>query len=248
MNSRIRAVSLFMIAAMSSCARQQAVRVVAADECPGLIEGTVIYEDGRPAKGATVSAFPLDRALAAKVPSADTNELGHFQINHLWLGEFAVTAKKEDEGYPDTNSAFYSDNKIAPITLSLSHPSATDTLLLGPKAGILVGTVADAITGAPLVPCVDFHRASDPNNFLSGTGLVNAEYRVLVPSGRDVIMKIWREGYLPWYYPGMNHKSEAKPLRLKSGEERTLHIRLQPGNDPTDAGCNTSLCFPHCRP
>jgi hypothetical protein len=192
MNSRIRAVSLFITALMSSCARQQAVRVVAADEGPGLIEGTVIYEDGRPAKGATVSAFPLERALAAKVPSADTNELGHFQINHLWLGEFAVTAKKENEGYPDTNSGFYSDNKIAPITLSLSHPSATDTILLGPKAGILVGTVANAITGAPLVPCVDFHRASDPNNFLSGTGLVNAEYRVLVPSDRDVIMKIWR--------------------------------------------------------
>jgi hypothetical protein len=174
--------------------------------------------------------------------------MGHFQINHLWLGKFAVTAKKEDEGYPDTNSGFYSDSKIAPITLSLSHPSATDTILLGPKAGILVGTVADAGTGAPLDPCVDFHRASDPNNFLSGSGLVNAKYRVLVPSDRDVIMKIWHEGYLPWYYPGANHKSEAKPLRLKSGEERTLHIRLQPGNDPSDAGCNTSLCFPHCRP
>src|SRR6266481_995379 len=116
MNSRIRAVLLIMAAVMNSCARQQPVRVVAADEGPGLIEGTVIYEDGRPAKGATVSAVPLDRVLAAKVPSADTNELGHFQINHLWLGKFAVTAKKEDEGYPDTNSGFYSDSKIAPIT------------------------------------------------------------------------------------------------------------------------------------
>jgi hypothetical protein len=224
---------------MGSCARQQTVRVVAADEGPGLIEGTVMYEDGRPAKGATVSASPLDRALAAKVPSADTDELGHFRISHLWLGKFAVTAKKEDEGYPGTNSHFYSDNKIAPTILSLSHPSATDIIHLGPKAGILAGTVADAISGAPLDPCVDFHRAADPNNFLSGTGLVNAEYRVLVPSDRDVIMKIWREGFLPWYYPGTNHKSEAKPLRLKSGEERTLHIRLQPGNDASDAGCST---------
>src|ERR1700733_9100414 len=107
MNSRIRAVSLFMAAIMNSCARQQSVRVVAADEGPGLIEGTVMYEDARPAKGARVSAFPLDRALAAKVPSADTDELGHFQINHLWLGKFAVTAKKEDEGYPDTSRGFY---------------------------------------------------------------------------------------------------------------------------------------------
>jgi hypothetical protein len=117
-----------------------------------------------------------------------------------------------------------------------------------PLRGILAGTVADAVTGAPLKPCVDFHRASDPNNFLSGTGLVNAEYRVLVPSDRDVIMKIWHEGYLPWYYPGANNKSEAKSLRLKSGEERTLHIRLQPGNDASEAGCDTPLCFPHCGP
>ena len=249
MNSKVSAaVLLFVAAVLSSWACQPSVRVVPSDEGPGLIEGTVIYEDGSPAKGATVSAFPLDRGLAAKVPSADTDELGHFQINRLWLGKFAVTAKKEDEGYPDTNNYFYSDRKIAPIVLSLFNPSATDTILLGPKAGILVGTVADAITGAPRDPCVDFHRASNPNNFMSGTGLVNAQYRVLVPSDRDVMMKIWCEGYLPWYYPGTNRKSEAKPLRLKSGDVRTLPIRLLPGNDPSEAGCNTSLCFPHCRP
>ena len=181
MNSRIRLVPLLVGAALSSCARLPAVRVVAADGGPGRIEGIVIYEDGRPTKGATVFAFPLDRGLAAKVPSGDTDELGRFQISRLWLGEFAVTAKKEDEGYPDTNSGFYSDHKIAPITLSLSHPSASETILLGPKAGILMGTVADAVSGAPVDPCVDFHRASDANNFLSGTGLVNAQYRVLVP-------------------------------------------------------------------
>jgi hypothetical protein len=120
--------------------------------------------------------------------------------------------------------------------------------VLGPKAGILRGTVADAVTGAPLDPCVDFHIASEPNNFLSGTGLVNSEYRVLVPHDLDVIMKIWHEGYLLWYYPGVRNKSEALALHLKSGEERTLHIRLQRGNDASDAGCNTPLCFSHCRP
>lgn len=248
MNNRIGAIPLLVGAVLCSCGRQPALRVVAADEDLGLIEGTVVYEDGRPTKGATVSAFPLDRGLAAKVPSADTDELGHFQIDHLWLGTFAVTAKKEDEGYPDMISAFYSDSKIAPITLSLSHPSASDTIVLGPKAGILIGTVTDVVTGAPLDPCVEFHRASDPNSSLSGTGLVSAKYRVLVPSDRDVFMNVWHEGYLPWYYPGTSSKSETKPLRLKSGEERTLHIRLQPGNDTTAPGCNTTPCSPHCRP
>ena len=112
MNRKLQAVALIVVGAVGSCARQQTLRVVAAEEGPGLIEGTVTYEDGQPTKGATVSAFPLDRALAAKVPSADTDELGHFQINHLWLGKFAVTAKKEDEGYPNTSIGFYSDRKI----------------------------------------------------------------------------------------------------------------------------------------
>lgn len=245
--SRIVA-SILLLAApvLSSCARQN-VRVTAADG-PCVIEGTVIYEDGRPANRAIVSALPTDRGMGAKVPSGATDDLGHFHIKHLWLGQFAVTAKKEDEGYPDTGSGFYSDGKADRTTLTSPLQSATVTVLLGPKAGILVGTITDSVNGAPLSPCVDFRRASNPNNFLSGTGLVNAKYRVLVPSDQDVMMKIWYEGHLPWYYPGESNKSEAKPLRLKPGEERVLHIRLQPGNNSVEAGCETPLCFPHCRP
>ena len=103
-----------VVAVLCSCARPLSMQIVAADGGPGPIDGTLIYEDGRPAKGATVSALPTDRGMAAIVPSAETDELGHFQIKHLWLGKFAVTAKKEDEGYPDTSSGFYKDGKIAP--------------------------------------------------------------------------------------------------------------------------------------
>ena len=237
MNSSIRAVSLFVAAVLSACARPAVVRVVQADEGPGLIEGNVIYEDGRPAQSATVSAFPLDRGLAAKVPSADTDELGHFQINHLWLGKFDVTAKKEDEGYPNTSSAFYGDGKVEAVTLMPDHPSATVTIRLGPKAGILRGTVTDAVTGAPLSPCADFRWASEPKYSVTGTGLLNAEYRVLVPSNRDVMMKVWHEGYEPWYYPGTADKLQRTSIRLKPGEEETLDIRLQPGSNAAEEGC-----------
>jgi hypothetical protein len=245
--SRIVAPILLLAAAvLSSCARQNVI--VTRPDGPCEIEGTVIYEDGRPANHATVLAFPTDRGMAGKVPSAYTDELGHFHIKHLWLGKFAVTASKEDEGYPDTSNGFYSDGKVDRTTLTSFLQAATVTVLLGPKAGILVGTISDAVNGAPLNPCVDFRRASDPNNFFSGTGLVNAKYRVLVPSDRDVMMKIWYEGHLPWYYPGESNKSAAKSLRLKPGEEKNLHIRLQPGNNSAEAGCETRICFPHCRP
>ena len=70
---------------------------------------------------------------------------------------------------------FYTDSKIAPITLSLSHPSATDTILLGPKAGILVGTVADAVTGAS--------RFTSKNHF--GSSMRRASLTG-APSGRSI--------------------------------------------------------------
>jgi len=247
-NKGILEITLAGILTLASRADRAATTSGSNGDRQGRIEGIVLYESGIPVKGATVSALPLDRVLAGIVPHADTDDFGRFQIGHLWLGKFAVTAKKEAEAYPDVGKGFYYDGKIAPTTLSFSHLSTTMSIILGPKAGVLVGTVTDAVTASLLNPCIDFHRASNPNNFLSGTGLVNAHYRVLVPSNREVVMKIWKEGYLPWYYPGANNKSGARPLNLKPGEEKTLNIRLQPGNDPSDAGCNTSLCFPHCRP
>ena len=50
---------------------------------------------------------------------------GQFEISRLWLGKFTVTAKKEDEGYPDTNSSVYSVDKIAPINF-VAFPSICD--------------------------------------------------------------------------------------------------------------------------
>jgi hypothetical protein len=241
----------FVFAAMmiTSCAQQPTVRVLAQTEPhTGLIEGTVSYENGGPVDGATVYASPMDRAIGGIIPNAKTDRAGHFAISHLWFGKFAVGAEKLDEDYPNMTEQFYSDGKFETVTLTSRRAAASVGIRLGPKAGILTGTVVDAITDAPLNPCVDFTRSSNPNNFLSGTGLVNAEYRVLVPSDTDVNMKIWHDGYKPWYYPGSVDKSERKPVHLKPGEIRTLNIRLQPGNNPAEAGCETPLCFPNCRP
>jgi hypothetical protein len=110
---------------------------------------------------------------------------------------------------------------------------------MGPKAGILVGTVADSITGAPLNPVVEFRWVSDPNNFLFGSGVVNSKYRVLVPSDRDVTMKVWDSGYKCWYYPGTADRSHGKPVHLKPGEEEKVDIRLQRVANSGDAKCRT---------
>lgn len=81
----------------------------------GLIDGTVVDPDGKPVNGATANAEPLGRLLGTAIPHDQTNGAGHFTI-HVplsWFGEFAVTAKKEDEEYPEMNQ-FYSNGSFKP--------------------------------------------------------------------------------------------------------------------------------------
>ena len=169
------------------------------------------------------------------IPHATTDETGHFAIPHLQFGEYAVAAEKLDEDYPDMSKQFYSDGKFETVFLSARHADDDVKLRLGPKAGVLTGTVADAVTGSALSPCVKLVRASEPNNFLSGSGLVKPNYRLLVPPNAGILVKMWLDGYKPWYFPGTVDKSKSTPVHLKPGEVVTLDIRLQPGENAEGA-------------
>jgi len=238
--SRAELASLLFVAIVPTlCAPLTGAGVPATtDADTGLIDGTVSYENGSPVDGATVYASPMGgRPIIGKIPHATTDETGHFAIPHLWLGKYAVGAEKLDEDYPDMTSEFYSDGKFETVTLTARHSTASVSIRLGPKAGILTGTVADAVTGAPLNACVEFRRAKEPWNFLSGTGLVNAKYRVLVPPNTNVLMKVWYGGYKPWYYAGTMNKAQSRPVNLKPGEETKLNIRLEPDRNAQPGGC-----------
>lgn len=208
----------------------------------GVISGTVVYENGKPVKGATASAEPLGRPMGAIVPHADTDRAGRFEIRipRSWFGKFAVTAKKEDEDYPDTSKQFYSNGKFQTVILTERHPTADVVIRLGPKAGVLSGTVTDAVRGSPLNPCTHLRYAAS-SNFMSGTGLITPKYRLLLPSNRGIFIKVSLDGYRPWYYPGTTNRAAAKPIRLGPGEEQILNIRLQPDRKYAHVGCPAPL-------
>ena len=46
---------------------------------------------------------------------------------------------------------------------------------------------------------------------------MKGRYRILVPSKRELVMKLWQQDYFPWYFPGTAKKSKAKPLYLHPG-------------------------------
>jgi hypothetical protein len=213
------------------CTRQGTRTFAAADENSGVIEGTVRYENGNAAKGVTVYAPPVGRPMAGIIPQTVTDESGHFAITHLWLGKYAVAAEKLDEDYPDMSKQFYSNGKFETVFLSTEHAAAAVKLRLGPKAGVLIGTVTDAVTGTPLNPCDELVRASEPNNFLRSSGLIKPSYRLLVPPNDSVLVKMWLDGYKTWYFPGTVDKSKSRAAHLNAGEIVTLDIRLQPGKN-----------------
>lgn len=209
------------------------------------IEGNVYYENGNPANGATVYVVPADRGFDLSFPRAKTDSTGHFVISHLWLGKFAIGAEKLDEGYPRMVDAFYNRFEFQTVTLTKRRPEVGGVnVRLGAKAGVLVGTVVDSTTGAPLNPVVEFRWVSDPNIFLTGRDLENSGLHELVPSDRDLTMKVWDSGYKCWYYPGTSDKSESKPVRLKPGEEEKLDIRLERVTDSNEAQCRSDI-IPH---
>src|ERR1022692_1055964 len=185
----------------------------------GTVNGMVTNEDSKTVAGATVYAYPIDRPIVGIIPHNITDASGHFEIKGLSWGLYAVSGAKADEGYPEMLSAFFTRNQVTQkVTLAPETSTATLTVLLGPKAGRLTGTVTDGLTSAPLSPCTRFSWASEPNNYLLGTGLVTSDFNTLIPSSTGVLWKVWLDGYKPWYYPGTSDESAATTLRLQAGQ------------------------------
>lgn len=205
------------------------------------ISGTVVDEYGDPVPRAVASAVgPIGRPSAKVIPRVETDDHGHFTIPVSDSGEYFVSAGKEEEGYPEKwlpfNAGF--DRKyVVRVRVTEANPEANVTIPLGPKGGVLIGTVRDAATGAPINPCAEFRRVAEPKNFMSGTGLINATFHRLVPSDVSFTLKVWVDGHKPWYYPGVEQPANGKPLKLGPGEEAHFDIALEPDATRKDTGC-----------
>jgi hypothetical protein len=193
----------------------------------GTIRGTVVDEIGNTVAGAKLFAQPQG-PMAMMIPQCTTDTKGSCTLSNLSLEKYFVFAGKSEDGYPELAYSFFVPRGTRPMEAILSedHPSYEVIVHLGPKAGILTGTVADAATGKPLNANVEFRWISDPDKFLSGGGLTKASFRVLVPSDVALTMIVSLDGYENWVY-GVDGAKRGKPLLLHPGQEETLDIRLR---------------------
>jgi len=110
-------------------------------------EGVILGEGRQPVRGAKVHAELKGVPMAKAIRYVETDENGFFLIDQLEFGTYYVTAKKEEEGYRDSGFSFFTDQPVPTSQIFAQHRFPDVVTNLGPKAGILTGTISDAATG-----------------------------------------------------------------------------------------------------
>lgn len=219
----MRRLRLVLIAIILGCV----LRGHLAAEPNGSISGTVIDENGKPVSSALVRVDPINEGpRSGIVRQTETDKAGHFFIDTLQLDSYKVFAMKESDGYPNTAFAFYSNQAFSTVTLLEGAPSTTLVLKVGPRAGLMTGTVADLITGKPVNSTFLLRRAADSDNWISFSQ--PSEYRVLVPPNTDVVFEVSAPGYETFYYGGNLDSLRRQPIHLNSLQEMKVNIQLRP--------------------
>src|SRR5712672_3069427 len=143
----------------------------------------------------------------------------------LAAGNKVLATARDTESLRDLTERYGDRVKLFALDVVIK---AVVTVRLGPKAGVLVGTVSDANTGALVSPCIEFRKPSDAANYLliGSVPFGGAQFRFLLPSNTDVTMEVRELNHKRWFYPGTLKKSESTSFRLTPGQELKLDIRM----------------------
>ncbi len=187
----------------------------------GRINGTVLDENGQLVHDANVCTSVTKGSETVVNCNVSTNESGQFHIDHLNIGTYGVFATKEQDGY-----SFSNPPSARNVIITTSDPNAYLTLRLGPKGGILAGSVKDTETGKPIKTSEVYYVALDAKT--SGSAGVNDEgqFQIVFPAGSDVVVVVSAQGYRGWVYTDAADPSRPV-LRLGPGEKQFLDVELE---------------------
>jgi hypothetical protein len=193
----------------------------------GVIQGVVLDDGGQPIRGAKVHAELQGVAMAKAIRYVETDENGSFLIRRLEFGTYYVGAIKEDEGYGSSDFSFFNDKPLPIAQISAQHGIADVVVNLGPKAGILSGTITDSSTGKPIPAGFDLVQVKERNKWMSTSA--SPKFRVLIPSSKEMEVKVSAPGYETWIYPDPAVPSPV--FRMEPGSQMHLDISLKPAQD-----------------
>jgi hypothetical protein len=195
----------------------------------GVIYGTVIAQDGSPAKGLTLNARPLGVILAMALPWTKTNDAGEFRFEHLELGRYTVYAEDKEAGYSMFSTGPSGPGNWQEVELTAEHPAAALNVHLPPPAGFLMFHPTNLNTGSPLsgVEVTVLSGETPPKVIFSGG--FSLPDPILVPSDRDLLLHVTSWGFQEW----QESVGAGKHIRVAPGNRLTLHVQLEASNSIT---------------
>ena len=183
----------------------------------GGIEGTVVDDNGQSISGAIVYAAKTG-FLKGIIPHALTDKLGKFTFKTLPPGIYNLNAKKDEDGYPDSDSAFHHGRPPANLPVTVNENQVTQNVIfkIGIKMGFLALHVVNATTKESITSSKVTLRRLDNSEFLYMTGPYDGDgaiKKIPVPSSPFTV-EISAPGYEIWRY---RKEGSLKAGRLPSG-------------------------------
>ncbi len=185
----------------------------AVTQSSGAITGRVLSPDGQPISAAGVHAEKSDFTFG-RLLMFPTNDQGEFTITNLTPGTYKVSAAKGEEGFPPTDSAFYSAGFVEAPQVNVYEGQITRdvTVYLGAvsHSGVIQGRVVDT-NGRPVSEAKIYVLKSDFTTGKIPTVYTNKEGRFSIknlPAGAYTIsVGKEEEGYVhvdsPFYSAGL---------------------------------------------
>jgi hypothetical protein len=189
----------------------------------GVIYGTVIAQNGTPAKGLTLNAMPLGVALGMALPWAKTNEAGIYRFEHLPWGRYTVYAEDKEAGYSIFSTGAGGADRPPEVELTAGHPEAEFNVHLPAPAAFLLFHLTNRRTGAP-ISGVEVTVISEAKTIFSGG--FSSTQAVLVPADKDLLLHVTSWGFLEWE----ESVGAGKPIHIAPGNRFTLDVQLEPSN------------------
>ncbi len=197
----------------------------------GGIEGTVVDGNGQPISGSIVYAAKTDFVKGA-IPVALTDKLGKFTLKSLPPGIYKLSAKKEDDGYPDTESLFHygrlSANHLLQVTVNENQITQNVIVKTGTKMGLLAIRVVNAVTKELIKSAKVTLRRLDNPGFLYITGPYDGDgaiKKIPVPSAPFTV-EVSAPGYAIWRFRKEGSQKQADSLQVAQGETKKLDVLL----------------------
>jgi hypothetical protein len=189
----------------------------------GRVTGTVLTQEGQPVKDATVCVVVWTTGTNATCRDT-TDEEGRFDIKSTPMGTFRVTASKEEDGYSMLDGQAGGEK----VDLTAANPSADVLIKLGTRAGILIGSVKDSVTGKPVDRIQLNYISTTGKGTGTASGYEHGAFRFNLPTTDEYIFLVSAPGYKTWFYRDADQDAS---LHLASGEQKNLDIYLVPKPD-----------------